>query len=352
MRDPSRAPSGQNAHSADPAPGWLVWAALGTVYVVWGSTYLAIRVAVETLPPFLTAGVRFVIAGAFVYAVLLALRGRAAVRVGRAELLGSLLVGGALVAGGNGLVMVAEREVPSGLAALIIASVPLWVVVMRRVSGERVAAGTLAGVAVGFAGVAILVLPGGGGEQAGTVGFLLVLVASVSWAFGSFMSKRVSLPANPFASTAVQMVAGGALCLLAGLVTGEPWSVDAGRFSGESIAAFAYLIVAGSLLAFTAYVWVLQNAPISKVSTYAYVNPVIAVFLGWLILSEDITMTILVGASVIVSSVAAIVRRESAEAAEDPKAAEVAGAADPVGAPLQSGDGQPVGYPRSRARAG
>jgi len=222
------------------------------------------------------------------------------------------LIGGALVLGGNGLVMVAEQEVPSGLAALIIAAVPLWVVVMRGVVGESIPRGTLVGVVVGFAGVALLLLPGGAeGERGGVGGFLLVVLASLSWALGSFMSKRADLPEDPFLSTSLQMLLGGAVCIPAGLAIGEAGEVDVAAFSTDSLIAFAYLVVIGSLLAFTAYVWLLQHAPISKVATYAYVNPVIAIFLGAVILSEDLTFTILLGALIIVGSVAAIVRRES-----------------------------------------
>jgi drug/metabolite transporter (DMT)-like permease len=296
----------------EPAPGWLVWTCLWIVYIVWGSTYLAIRVTVETMPPLLTGGVRFMVAGAVMYLVLLARGGREAVRVKPSELVPSLLIGGALVLGGNGLVMVAEQEVPSGLAALIIAAVPLWVVVMRGVVGESIPRGTLIGVVVGFAGVALLLLPGGAeGERGGVGGFLLVVLASLSWALGSFMSKRSDLPGDPFLSTSVQMLLGGALCIPAGLAIGEAGEVEVAAFSADSLAAFAYLVVVGSLVAFTAYVWLLQHAPISKVATYAYVNPVIAIFLGAIILSEDITVTILLGALIIVGSVAAIVRRES-----------------------------------------
>jgi drug/metabolite transporter (DMT)-like permease len=305
----------QPAPAAPPAPrhapGWQVWSALWTVYIVWGSTYLAIRVVVDTMPPFLTGGVRFMLAGAIVYAVLLVRRGPGAVGVRREELLPSALIGGLLVTGGNGLVMAGETDVPSGLAALIIASVPLWIVVYRRVSGERIAGLTLAGVALGFGGVALLFLPGGGGGGGDALGYVLVLCAAPCWALGSFLSGRMTLPRDPFLSTSVQMLLGGALSIAVGLATGEVGEVDPASFSSDSLLAFAYLVVVGSLIAFTAYVWVLQHAPVSKVSTYAYVNPVIAVFLGWLILSEEITPAIVAGAAVIVCSVAAIVRRES-----------------------------------------
>jgi drug/metabolite transporter (DMT)-like permease len=206
---------------------------------------------------------------------------------------------------------VAEQYIPSSLAALVIASVPLWVVVMRRVTGESVPRLTLVSVAVGFAGVALLLLPGGATDVGKPIGFVLVVCAAFSWALGSFSSRRVPLPPNALLSTALQMTGGGLTLLVAGLATGEASDVHPSRFSMDSVLAFAYLIFIGSLVAYTAYVWLLQNAPISKVATYAYVNPVIAIFLGWRILSEKITTTTLIGAAVIVCSVAATVRRES-----------------------------------------
>ncbi len=243
-----------------------IWVALWTVYLVWGSTYLAIRVAVTTLPPLLATGVRFVLAGACLFGWLWARWGRPSIEVARRQLGGATLVGTALV-GANGLVMIAEQEVPSGLAALIISSVPLWVVLMRRAAGEPMAAASVLGVVSGFGGVAILLSPGGhvGGNPAG---FALIIVASVSWAAGSFSSKRLPLPGDPLVSTGFQMIGGGAVLLVAGALRGEITGIDPGAFSVRSLAALAYLVIAGSLLAFTAYVWLLQNAPIGKVSTY------------------------------------------------------------------------------------
>jgi drug/metabolite transporter (DMT)-like permease len=292
------------------APGWQIWTGLWIVYIVWGSTYLAIRVADRTMPALLTSGARFLLAGTIVYGVILLRGGPSAVRVTRQQVLSCAVVGSLLVTGGNGLVMVGEEHVASGLAALIIASVPLWVVIFRRVTGERVAGGTLLGVALGFAGVALLFLPGGGGEGGTVGGYVAVLFAGPCWALGSFLSPRLSLPSDPFLSTAVQMLAGGVTSVLAGLARGEAGSVDIGGISSDSLLAFAYLVVVGSLVAFTAYVWLLQHAPVSKVSTYAYVNPVIAVFLGWLILGETVTVTIVAGAALIVMSVATIIRKE------------------------------------------
>lgn len=313
------------------APAWMVWAALWVIYIVWGSTYLAIRVTVETLPPFLSAGARFFLAGAIVYTVIALRKGMAAIRVTKRELGASALVGAALLFGGNGLVSVAEQEVSSSLASLIIASTPLWVILLRTVSGEKVSRGTLVGVGVGFVGVALLVLPGGD-SSANVAGLMMLVVAAASWASGSFFSSKLPLPRDPFVSTATQMVTGGLVLLVASLVTGEMSGLDPSEFSGASMGAFAYLVTVGSLFAFTCYVWLLQNAPVSKVATYAYVNPVIAIFLGWLILSESITTMILLGAAVIVSSVAFIVSKEStapraeADDADAPADAALAGA--------------------------
>jgi drug/metabolite transporter (DMT)-like permease len=293
------------------APAWQVWSALGIVYVVWGSTYLAIRVLVEDLPPMLSGGARFFLAGVIMLAIVAARVDRAVLTsVTARQFAWAAFCGSALAAGGNGLVMVAEQSIASGLAALIVAMVPLWVVLMRRASGESIARVTLLGVVVGFCGVALLLLPGGGGHSE-PLGFFLVVIASLSWATGSFASSRVTLPSNPFLSTALQMMCGGLLMLVVGLVIGETADLHSDAFDTDAVLAWAYLVVFGSLVAFTAYVWLLQNARISKVATYAYVNPVIAILLGALILSEDITLTILAGAVIIVGSVAAIVRQES-----------------------------------------
>lgn len=292
-------------------PGWKVWLGLATVYLVWGSTYLAIRVMVETVPPLLGAGARFLLAGVGLYLFLLARFGWARVRAGRRELAGAALVGVLLPAGGNGLVTVAEQDIPSALAALIIASIPLWVVLLRRASGERIAGMTGLGVGLGFAGVAVLMLPGNQPAGATAIGYALMVIAAVSWATGSFLSGRLGLPSDPLVSTALQMTFGGVALAIAGLALGELPDVRLGAVSGNSLAAFLYLVFIGSLVAYTAYVWLLQNVAVSKVATYAYVNPVVAVVLGWAILSESISATTLIGATVIVASVALVVGQES-----------------------------------------
>src|SRR5436190_22894692 len=187
-----------------------LWAALTTIYVVWGSTYLAIRVMVETVPPLLGSGVRFLVAGAIFAAVLVARRGASALRVSRRELASCAAVGAALLLSGNGLVAVAEQHVPSGLAALVVASVPLWVVVFRRLSGEAVRTATAISVVVGFAGVALLLAPGERPGHAAVGGVLVVVAAAFFWASGSFASARLPVPRDPLRATAIEMLCGGA----------------------------------------------------------------------------------------------------------------------------------------------
>ena len=299
---------------------WRVWAALGAVYVIWGSTYLAIRVMVDGgVPPLLGAGARFALAGVLLLGVLGARRGWAAVAVERGPLVGAAAVGLLLAAGGNGLVTVAEQDVPSSLAALLVASVPLWVVVLRAmVARERTPPIALTGVAVGFAGVGLLLLPSARPEGATAAGVALVLVAAVSWATGSFLSPRLVLPADPLVSTGWQMLAGG-LALVAGAVAaGEPGDVRASAVSASAALAFAYLVVAGSLVAYSAYAWLLQHAPLTQVSTYAYVNPLVAVLLGALVLDEALAPLTLAGAVLIVAAVALIVTRQSRVASRNP----------------------------------
>lgn len=310
-RGPGRLRRGLARDADGRPPVWLVWTALWVVYVVWGSTYLAIRVVVETMPPFLSAGARFLVAGAVLAVFLLLRRGPSGLRITGQELATSAVVGTLLLLGGNGLVMVAEQDVPAGLAALLVASVPLWVAALRWLFEDRVDRGTLLGVILGFLGVGLLVIPGRSSAGAALGGMALLILASLSWASGSFLSRRLRLPKDPFTSTTWQMLLGGLALGGAGFLAGEGSRLDVAEFSAASVAGLAYLVVAGSLVGFTAYTWLLHNAPISKVSTYAYVNPVVAIFLGWLILSESVTPAILIAATVIVAAVALIVHRET-----------------------------------------
>lgn len=303
--------------------GAKVWVALWTVYVLWGSTYIGIAVTVETLPPVLTVSVRFLLAGTVMAGWVLWHRGRGAFRVRPAEAATAIAVG-ILLPSSNAVLFIAQRDVPSGLASLIIASVPLWVVVLRLTTRDRPTRAALVGVLVGFAGVALLVRPGGDVGGTTALGLTLTVIASVTWAVGSYVSSRLPMPKDAFAATAIEMAAGGLFLLPIGLLV-DP--IDPGSWSTRSIVAFGYLVVFGSLVGYTAYVWLLANAPIGKVATYAYVNPVVAILLGALILHEHVTKTILIGAAVIVAAVAVVVRRESpatVETAIEPVAAGVA----------------------------
>ena len=279
------------------------------MYVIWGSTYLAIAIAVQTLPPLFSAGLRFCVAGLALLAFTAARRG---VRLERGRLVAAATVGLLLIVGGNGFVVLAERTVPSGLTALIVASVPLWIVILRRAAGDRIHLSTFIGVAVGFAGVAFLVVPRGSTGAVDTGGVLLLLVATISWATGTFLAPRLQMPRNSLLSTGVQQLAGGLVLLVGGAAMGELAHLEPATWSTSSLLAMGYLVVFGSLVGFTAYSWLLQHAPVSLVSTYAYVNPIVAVLLGALILAEPITPSIGIGAAIIVAAVAFIVSREGA----------------------------------------
>jgi drug/metabolite transporter (DMT)-like permease len=295
-------------------PPALIWLALLIVYVVWGSTYLGIRIAVETLPSLLSASARFAAAAVVLGLVLRLRRGPGALAVTPRQLGGAALAGVLLLTGGNGLVVLAEsgppgEAVPSGIAALLIATVPLLVVVLRAVTGDRPHLTTVVGVIAGFVGLAVLVVPGGTGAVP-IVGALTVVAGAASWSLGSFLSGRVTLPRDPFVATVYEMAAGSAALALLGIVRGEPGTLDLGAVSTRSWLALAYLTVAGSLIAFTAYVWLLHHAPISLAATYAYVNPVVAVALGALLVAEPVTPQVLIGGAVIVAGVALVVATE------------------------------------------
>ncbi|MGI5162078.1 EamA family transporter [Microbispora sp. CA-102843] len=282
-----------------------VWLALAAVYVVWGSTYLGIAIAIQTLPPMMSGGLRFVTA-ALVLGTVLLIRA-VPFRMTRAQFGGAALVGLLLLAGGNGMVAVAEQHISSGLAALLVASTPLWLIVLRAIFRDRPHVLTLAGVLVGFAGVAFLSLRGGGASGNG-VGITVVLLGSLSWSVGSFISPRIPMPANPFVASTVEMAVGGSALLVMGLSQGE--RLHLGAVSWQSWAALAYLVLVGSLVGFTSYIWLLGHAPISLVSTYAYVNPVVAVILGMAVLSEPVTAAMLVAGALIVVGVALVVSTE------------------------------------------
>jgi drug/metabolite transporter (DMT)-like permease len=289
------------------ATGPPLWVALATVYVVWGSTYLGIKVSVETMPPLLSAGFRFVTAG-LILAGILAVLGRS-LRVSRQEALAAAGLGVLLLTFGVGVVTVAETRIDSSVAAMIAGSVPLQVVLMRSVAGESVERTTRLAAAVGIVGLALIVVPGGSQGGSTAIGLLLMLGASIAWSTGSFVSRRLSLPADPFVSAVVQMLGGGLMLVAAGTVLGE-WRDAGDALAPGPVAAWLYLVVAGSLVGFSAYAWLLRSAPISLVVTHQYVNPLVAIALGTAFLGERPSPAMLVGAAVVVAAVFATVRVE------------------------------------------
>ncbi|ADD41083.1 protein of unknown function DUF6 transmembrane [Stackebrandtia nassauensis DSM 44728] len=289
--------------------GIFLVVALGIVYIVWGSTYLAIRIMVEDMPPLLSAGARFMLAGAVLAAILAARGGLARLAVTRAELLSCAALAMLLPVLGQGSVTVAENGgAPSGLTALLVAVVPLWVLLYRTLSGQRPARLTVYGVLLGFAGLVLLLVSNGVDADFPFWTMILVVLATMSWAFGSWYQPRLKLPRDPFVLTVYEMLIGGAVLMVAGFGGGE--TIDLGAYSSRSWMAWVYLVVFGSLIAFSAYVWLLHSAPVSLVATYAYVNPVVAVALGWLVLSEDVTTPIVVGGIVVVLAVAVVAGAE------------------------------------------
>jgi len=292
----------------------LLLAAFAAVYLLWGSTYLAIKYAIVTMPPLLMAGARFVVAGS-----ILALAGRASADYERptwAQWRTSLVVGGLLLVGGNGMVVLAERTLPSSLAALLIASEPFWVVLLGWwwLGQPRPSGRVVLGLLVGFAGVYLLVgeqlTAGAGASRAQLGGVGLVLLAAFSWAAGSIYGLRSPVSRSAVLASGMQMLAGGTLLLLLGTATGEWRGLNVSQFGLAAWLGWGYLVVFGSLVAFTAYSWLLKHAPPARVATYAYVNPVVAVLLGWAMLGEKLTAQMLVGAVVIVGSVVLITSQQ------------------------------------------
>jgi drug/metabolite transporter (DMT)-like permease len=276
-----------------------VWTALWAVYIIWGSTYLFIAIAVETIPPLLAVSTRFIAASAIMAGIVVARGGT--LRASPTALLSCVFVG-CLLPGANAVLFYAEEDVPTGLASLIIASVPLWVVLIRLGLRERQSTGVLAGVGAGVVGVAVLLQPEGGATSAGIA---LCVLSAVMWALGSVASARLPMPEDPFAATTWTMLAGGLLMLPLGVPELGSLSVSAG-----SALAWLYLVTIGSVVGFTAYTWLLAKAPLGLVSTYAYVNPVVAIALGVLFRNESVSVRMLVGAAIVVGSVAMVVRRE------------------------------------------
>ena len=287
----------------------LVVLGFATIYIVWGSTYLGIRWAVETIPPFLMGGSRFLVGGALLH-LYLRVRGRPAPTW--VEVREGLIVGALLLLGGNGLVNWAEQYLPSGITALIIGCTPVIFVLLEWLlpPHRRPGVGTACGLVLGTGGIALLQWPGaeqGGGFRLGAL--VAILVASVSWALGSLYSKRSRRGGDPFMAASVQMMAGGGMQLLVGMAGGEWASFALEAVTLRSALAWAYLVVAGSLIAFGTYIWLLRASTPAKVATYAYVNPVIAVLLGWALAGEAVTWPMLGAAAVIVTAVMLITRQ-------------------------------------------
>jgi drug/metabolite transporter (DMT)-like permease len=289
------------------APAKHIWAALLVVYFVWGSTYLGIKVAVETLPPLFAGGSRFLTASLLLAAVL-ALRGTS-LRVTRHELLSAGIAGALLLALGVGLVHVAETRIDSSVAAMIAGTVPLQIIVMRTVTREQPARATQLSALTGLIGLGLVVAPGlGAGSTA--LGLAIMISASISWSTGSFLSKRLAFPRDPFVTAVYEMAIGGSLLLLGAAAFGELGDLDSGAFAADSILAWAYLVVMGSLVGFTAYAWLLRVAPISLVVTHQYVNPLVAIALGVIFLGERPSPFTLLGALVIIAAVYVAIRAE------------------------------------------
>ncbi len=279
--------------------------ALATVYLVWGSTYLAIRVTDRTMPPFLMSSVRFLIAGVALYAFASRGRARPTLREWRA----AAIVGAALLLVGNGGVAWAETRLDSGFAALIVAVIPLYVALMDRAFfGRRLSTSAIVGLVIGFAGVAVLVRPGGGAHAATA---LILLVTTSAWAAGSLYARGAPLPSSPLLSASMQMLAASVFLGITGLVAGEASQVHADAFGTKPLIAFAYLVLFGSLIAFSAYAWLLKNVRISTVATYAFVNPVVAVALGAMFLGEQITApTVFAGAAIVLAVVLIVTSKQ------------------------------------------
>jgi drug/metabolite transporter (DMT)-like permease len=292
-------------------------AAFASIYIIWGSTYLAIRYAIETTPPFLMAGVRFLISGALLY---IWARYRGAPRPTRLHWRNAIIAGGFLLLGGNGAVVWAERFVPSGLTALLVSILPFWLVIIEwvRPPRKRPNGAVLGGLVLGFAGIIVLVGPGnvGGHGDVRPLGALVLILGSLSWAIGSFWSRDASLPQSGLLTTGMEMLGGGAMLLIVGLVSGELSHFDVHRVSHASILGLAYLVTFGSLLGFTSYIWLLDKVSPAHLGTYAYVNPIVAVLLGWAIAGERLSVRTGVAAVIVICAVALITTARSTATAQ------------------------------------
>lgn len=287
---------------------FAIWSAMISVYIIWGSTYLAILFAIETIPPFLMAGVRFLIAGGILFRIR---RCRGDAVPSYSEWRSAAIIGIFLLVGGNGGVVWAEQKVASGIAALLVGTAPLWMVLMDGLhpAGRKPNRWAVFGLTLGFMGIIVLIGPPqilNHGVKVDPLGALVLILASLSWAIGSLYSRKAILPSSPPLGAAMEMLTGGTGLLLLGLLTGELRQLNLHALSARSLIAFVYLIVFGSWIGFTAYTWLLRAAPTPLVSTYAYINPVVAVLLGHLLASEPLTLNTIIAAVIVVVSVALI----------------------------------------------
>ena len=286
--------------------------AFATIYVVWGSTYLAMRVAIETMPPFAMAGVRFLVAGAILFTFLM-LRG--ATWPTAAQWRHNAIVGTFLLLGGNGLVVWAEQFIASGIAALIVGVTPVFMVLAEWAwpRGHRPTRATVVGLALGFVGITWLAAPWENAASGGlnVPGVIALVAACCFWSIGSIFSRHTKQPASLFTGSAMQMLSGGAALFIAALVRDEFSGFAPANVSANSWGAFVYLILIGSLIGFSTFVWLMKHSTPARVATYAYVNPVVAVFLGWLLLDEPITPRTLIAAAIIVASVMIITTQKA-----------------------------------------
>jgi drug/metabolite transporter (DMT)-like permease len=293
-------------------------AAFASIYLIWGSTYLAIRYAVETIPPFIMGGIRFVVSGALLY---MWARSRGAPRPARLHWRNAIIAGGFLLLGGNGAVVWAEQFVPSGLTALLVSILPFWLVIIEwvRPPRRRPSGTVLIGIVLGFIGIVVLVGPSdvGGHGNVSPIGALVLILGSLSWAIGSFWSRDAELPESGLLTTGIEMLGGGALLLIVGAATGELSHIDIHRISNASAVGLVYLIIFGSLLGFTSYIWLLDKVSPARLGTYAYVNPIIAVLLGWAIAGERLSIRTAVAAAIVICAVALIATAHSTRAAQN-----------------------------------
>lgn len=301
-----------------------LWTNMLVIYVVWGSTYFGIAVSIETIPPFLMAAIRFTIAGILLLTIDLIRNPEARHLPTRRQLVDSAIVGGLLLGIGNGFVVFGQKTVPSGIAAILIAMMPLWFALLGWIYlRERLPRIVVLAIAIGFAGTAFLIWPSGdGANRFDPLGILILLIAPLGWAHGSIYSmRRAKLPPSPWTASGLQMLAGGAVTGLWALVIGEPANFHPESISTASLVALVYLIFIGSMLAYTAYAWLLRNAPLPLISTYAYVNPVVAVALGTVFLQEQISLRTIVASVVILAAVAIIVSARGRLATASPEEA-------------------------------